>query len=580
MDLPERIRSYREKNGFSQDELATCLGVSRVTIIRWENGSVKPSQLAAKKLEESGFGNIGLRETNIDEIPRIDINSDNSSKKYVSKNILRDDVRKSIKINGKPENFAPSPYVYNGPSNQMALFEVLYTLQEGCPKNSRLSRKKIAQRLSLVKSVNGLANFTSQYLLEKPKTSSKHWNTSYGPHGWHRYVGRFPPHLVRALLNYFGANKNTIVLDPFAGSGTTLSEARLLGIPSIGIEICPLSCLISTVKSKFSEDYTIISKIKKNLNEFYEKKWKQYLKGKDIKSIKHESVINRKGNMISPFANYKKWMTVEALLGTSFVLEYASKLTGYERNILLIALSSKMRSIGNVDVDVVRAEYREIPRENVNVLALVERQLKVIESSIQLCYESHNNLIGKPDSIQIIQGDVLETNLNGNSIDYVITSPPYGVEASSYLRAHLLSYRCLEHFFNIDPYEFGNNVIGSEYLNNHKETISINNLDNVSKTYQAFFQEFLENPENSKLRKRIQMMMHFFEEMSVLADKLNKWLKKKGKIAFVIGNKKLGDAVIPTDKIIIELFKNKGLQFDKCIAHKLKCNNSNSQVPW
>ncbi len=202
MDLPERIRSYRGKKGFSQEDLATCLGVSRVTIIRWENGSVKPSQLAAKKLEESGFGNIGLHETNIDEIPRIDIKSDNSSK-----NTLRDDIRKSIRINGKPENFAPSPYVYNGPSNQMALFEMLYTLQEGCPKNSKLSRTKIAQRLSLVKSVNKIANFTSQYLLEKPKTSSKHWNTSYGPHGWHRYVGRFPPHLVRALLNYFGANK-------------------------------------------------------------------------------------------------------------------------------------------------------------------------------------------------------------------------------------------------------------------------------------------------------------------------------------------------------------------------------------
>jgi DNA modification methylase len=55
--------------------------------------------------------------------------------------------------------------------------------------------------------------------------------------GQHRYVGRFPPQLVRALLNHFQAGPEDLVLDPFVGSGTTLVVAERLNRNSIGIEI-------------------------------------------------------------------------------------------------------------------------------------------------------------------------------------------------------------------------------------------------------------------------------------------------------------------------------------------------------
>jgi site-specific DNA-methyltransferase (cytosine-N4-specific) len=39
------------------------------------------------------------------------------------------------------------------------------------------------------------------------------------------------------------------VLDPFCGSGTTLTEAQRLGLPSVGIDVNPIACLISRVKT-------------------------------------------------------------------------------------------------------------------------------------------------------------------------------------------------------------------------------------------------------------------------------------------------------------------------------------------
>ena len=48
----------------------------------------------------------------------------------------------------------------------------------------------------------------------------------------------------------------------------------------------------------------------------------------------------------------------------------------------------------------------------------------------------------------------------------------------------------------------------------------------------------------------------------------------------MIGNKRLDDAVIPMDTIVTELFATCGLELIDVIRHKLKTNNSNSQVPW
>jgi transcriptional regulator with XRE-family HTH domain len=38
----ERIREYRERLGYSQDDLAMLLGVHRVTLNRWEQDKAKP----------------------------------------------------------------------------------------------------------------------------------------------------------------------------------------------------------------------------------------------------------------------------------------------------------------------------------------------------------------------------------------------------------------------------------------------------------------------------------------------------------------------------------------------------------
>jgi putative transcriptional regulator len=42
-DIPRLIRNLREQTGLTQEKFATKLGVTLLTINRWENGRAKPS---------------------------------------------------------------------------------------------------------------------------------------------------------------------------------------------------------------------------------------------------------------------------------------------------------------------------------------------------------------------------------------------------------------------------------------------------------------------------------------------------------------------------------------------------------
>ncbi|QDM40650.1 helix-turn-helix transcriptional regulator [Altererythrobacter sp. TH136] len=555
----QRLRAFRKEHGLSLDRLADRIGTKAYTVRRWEIGTSRPDREAANALAAIGFGPISDEETNLSSRSR-------------GSAALRSEG------GGGPQAtsaIAPALYgatypawVANGPQDQEAFYGKLVELQ--------LSGIADGARLSLIDEFEQ-GKQTAQALLESPKPTAASWNSNYGSHGWHRYVGRFPPHVVRALLNHFGVGPQSLVCDPFSGSGTTAVECRLLGIPFVGVEIGALSHLMGEVKAKFPKDSKIISLLADSFEASFRAAEKIFLEKKG-RSFNVADVLARKGNTVPSFANIEKWFTPEAFLGVSLTVEIAQSLNATERDLTLVALSAKMRSIGNVDVDVVRAEYSKVPREGVDVCKLVSRHLRKMASDVQKMAITHASTIGDAASIRLIEGSALSVDLPIASIDAVVTSPPYGVEALSYLRTHLLSYRSLASILRHDPYDVREQTVGSEYL---EESVVPELLEvaGTSPTFREFFARPTET-EDKKSRQRRAGMIKFFEDMHLMGIRLATWLKDDGRVAWVIGNKRLGDRVIPTDKIIEESFRANGLELYDVVRHKLKTNNSNSQVPW
>ena len=93
---------------------------------------------------------------------------------------------------------------------------------------------------------------TIQSLRERSGWSQKQ-DTRYGPHSIHQYKGKFHPQTPRSLILQHEWDADLPILDPFAGTGTTLVEARGLGYTSEGVELNPLAVMVARARLAWEE---------------------------------------------------------------------------------------------------------------------------------------------------------------------------------------------------------------------------------------------------------------------------------------------------------------------------------------
>lgn len=109
--------------------------------------------------------------------------------------------------------------------------------------------KRLKRRLAYFQTVNG--EYTDYfYISQKNRTRSVN---QYLTHWIYPYKGKFHPQMIRAALNIIGLQPGETVLDPFIGSGTTALEAQLLGVNCVGLDASPLCVLQSRVKTASRE---------------------------------------------------------------------------------------------------------------------------------------------------------------------------------------------------------------------------------------------------------------------------------------------------------------------------------------
>ena len=76
-------------------------------------------------------------------------------------------------------------------------------------------------------------------------------NERSGLHGWHPYYAGYSESFVDSAISYLELNKNSLILDPWNGSGTTALVSNQKEICSIGTDINPVMNLFSLAKSGY-----------------------------------------------------------------------------------------------------------------------------------------------------------------------------------------------------------------------------------------------------------------------------------------------------------------------------------------
>jgi len=84
-------------------------------------------------------------------------------------------------------------------------------------------------------------------------------------HRLHPYLGKFVPQLVEALLERY-VPRGGRVLDPFAGSGTTLVQALESGYDAVGVDIAAFNSLLMRVKTERYDAFLLETELRDALS--------------------------------------------------------------------------------------------------------------------------------------------------------------------------------------------------------------------------------------------------------------------------------------------------------------------------
>ncbi|MGH3142607.1 MAG: class I SAM-dependent methyltransferase, partial [Gaiellales bacterium] len=80
-------------------------------------------------------------------------------------------------------------------------------------------------------------------------------------HRLHPYLGKFIPQVVEVLLGRYVRGGGR-VLDPFAGSGTTLVQGLESGYDPVGVDIAAFNCLLMEVKTRRYDLFALESELR------------------------------------------------------------------------------------------------------------------------------------------------------------------------------------------------------------------------------------------------------------------------------------------------------------------------------
>ena len=372
-----------------------------------------------------------------------------------------------------------------------------------------------------------------------PRTYSSEWdfknvNTKEYTHGYHNYPAMMIPQIARKLLNEYRPEGHFgLLFDPYMGSGTSLVEASVQGIDSVGTDINPLACLIAEVKTTRYD----ASRLKEFL-QFLTERLETY----DPRSqgeYRYDHITKADYWYSAENLAKLRFLTdlIDAHADRSFVnffrlaLSEVIRESSYTRNGEFKRYRIAPSKISKFDVDPFKLFIRKVQRNlgGLSAYSTVARLGRTVVSNF-------NTIDGIPQQI-----------FGGRKADMVITSPPYGDSKTT------VAYGQFSRWTN-EWFQFENaQKIDSLLMGGQLKTEFSFRTETIARELEQI---------KEVDRRRYVEVMTFLDDYHHSIAHVSSVVRSGGRVCYVVGNRTVKGIQIPLDYFTAEMFEQNGFRHE------------------
>lgn len=355
-------------------------------------------------------------------------------------------------------------------------------------------------------------------------------------HGFHKYPAKYIPEFPRWAIRKY-SNPGDVVIDPFAGSGTTNIEAMICGRKSYAVDVDPLALLLIKVKT------TPISpeKLKKA----------------------HQKLLHRINSNFTPeslpeFKNRDHWFEIDVSRKLALIKECIEEEKDRDiRDFFRVSFSAIVRKVSNADPGSHKPCVRK-DRDR-NIPDPLETFTKRLSKNVNKMVGFSKQLDSGYFPAKIIEKDARNINLDDNSVKLAVTSPPY-INALDYARTHKLEYYWLG-FFEDSLVELKKKFVGTEkvYKKQYK-TLRQTGIPELDEILENIFET---DP------KRSYIVYKYYQDMRKNLEEVYRILKPNGKYVIFIGNNSVRGITIENYKYVKNISESVGFKIKNYFKSKI-----------
>lgn len=366
-------------------------------------------------------------------------------------------------------------------------------------------------------------------------------NTKEYTHCYHTYPAMMIPQVARKLItDYAPEGKLELIFDPYMGSGTSLVEASINNINSIGTDLNPLARLISKAKTTHYDLDTIqnlLAEIQFKIGFYSESK-----------------VRNRNFDRIS---NHTYWYSEESLLKLSYLAQLIEDIEqSIYQEFFNICISETVREVSytrNGEFKRYRMTEDSISKFNPDVFKTFEikvvRNIKGLAEYNQIKNDKYS-IICDFNSSNGIPADIIADE----SVDMVITSPPYG-DSHTTVAYGQFSRWANEWFGHKDAQKLDSILMGGrkQSLILFGDSIIVPELNEIKR----------------KDAKRYIEVISFLNDYFMSIRNVASTIRPGGRVCYVVGNRRVKDTQINLDYFTAEAFEKFGFEHNITIVRSI-----------